>query len=226
MSRNLPSNIKVERHHIMPKSMGGSNDLSNLAKLTLREHFICHLLLTKMTSGKHRNKMVYALWRMCHSRKVEYKVTSRAYATIKLSMASARTSDDFTPEWRAKISKSRIGKSAPNKGIPHSHESRQKMSISRKAKHAEHNPLYNIRPKCRPEKAAKISESNSGKKWIYNPTNSTERKQLDPDEYQSFLEVGWLPGIGQRKEIQKRQCPTCNNLIAPSNLSRHIKKCR
>jgi 5-methylcytosine-specific restriction endonuclease McrA len=31
-----------ENHHIIPKSLGGSNDKSNIVALTAREHFICH----------------------------------------------------------------------------------------------------------------------------------------------------------------------------------------
>ena len=34
-----------ELHHITPKAAGGTNDSSNLVKLTAREHFLCHLLL-------------------------------------------------------------------------------------------------------------------------------------------------------------------------------------
>ena len=37
-----------EVHHIIPRSMGGSNSKDNLVKLTPREHFIAHRLLTKM----------------------------------------------------------------------------------------------------------------------------------------------------------------------------------
>lgn len=29
-----------EKHHILPKSLGGTNDKENLVKLTAREHFI------------------------------------------------------------------------------------------------------------------------------------------------------------------------------------------
>lgn len=32
----------TEKHHIIPKSLGGSNDKTNIVKLTAREHFICH----------------------------------------------------------------------------------------------------------------------------------------------------------------------------------------
>ena len=38
----------TETHHILPKSLGGTNDRSNLVQLTAREHFIAHLLLVKM----------------------------------------------------------------------------------------------------------------------------------------------------------------------------------
>jgi len=37
-----------EVHHILPRSMGGTNDSENLVRLTVREHFIAHLLLYKM----------------------------------------------------------------------------------------------------------------------------------------------------------------------------------
>ena len=37
-----------ERHHIVPKSLGGIDDKANLVKLTAREHFIAHCLLAKI----------------------------------------------------------------------------------------------------------------------------------------------------------------------------------
>jgi hypothetical protein len=53
-----------EKHHIIPKSLKGSNSSDNIVKLTYREHYICHLLLTKMTIGTDRKKMLYALTAM------------------------------------------------------------------------------------------------------------------------------------------------------------------
>lgn len=38
----------VEKHHIIPRCMGGSDDTDNLVELTPEEHFTCHLLLTKI----------------------------------------------------------------------------------------------------------------------------------------------------------------------------------
>lgn len=41
----------VERHHILPKALGGSDDSSNLVALTAREHFLAHVLLAKIHGG-------------------------------------------------------------------------------------------------------------------------------------------------------------------------------
>jgi hypothetical protein len=45
MDRNKGDGNYYERHHIVPKWMGGSNDKSNLVLLTAREHYLCHYLL-------------------------------------------------------------------------------------------------------------------------------------------------------------------------------------
>jgi len=44
---NIPTGYS-ENHHIIPKSVGGSDDKSNLVLLATREHFIVHALLAKM----------------------------------------------------------------------------------------------------------------------------------------------------------------------------------
>jgi hypothetical protein len=38
----------TERHHIIPRCMGGTDELSNLVDLTAEEHYVCHQLLVKM----------------------------------------------------------------------------------------------------------------------------------------------------------------------------------
>lgn len=46
-----PPTEKFERHHIVPRSLGGSNKKENIVKLTLREHYIAHLLLCRIHRG-------------------------------------------------------------------------------------------------------------------------------------------------------------------------------
>jgi hypothetical protein len=75
-----------ERHHIIPRSLGGNNFKENIVKLTGQEHFVCHLLLTKMVEGKNREKMVYAAWSMANQEnqnQQRHKVTGKIYSTLR-----------------------------------------------------------------------------------------------------------------------------------------------
>lgn len=42
-----------EKHHIIPKCMGGKNTKDNLVELTPEEHYVCHQLLVKMYPKHH-----------------------------------------------------------------------------------------------------------------------------------------------------------------------------
>ena len=81
------TNERTESHHIIPKCLGGIDDKSNLTKVTLREHFICHWLLTKIYYGKERHQLLKALWMMKaenqNQTRYKTKITSRVYATLK-----------------------------------------------------------------------------------------------------------------------------------------------
>lgn len=54
--------IYVEKHHIIPRSCGGSDDKSNIVYLTAREHYISHLLLSKIYyNTEFYSKMILAI---------------------------------------------------------------------------------------------------------------------------------------------------------------------
>jgi hypothetical protein len=59
-SKNRVISGYKEKHHIIPRSLGGGNDKENLTPLTAREHYIAHVLLVKMTTGSDRHKMLFA----------------------------------------------------------------------------------------------------------------------------------------------------------------------
>lgn len=76
--RNNILESDFEKHHILPKSLGGVNDESNIVRLTYREHYIAHLLLTKFVSTKQDYiKMCWAMHRFAFSHKGLF--TSREY---------------------------------------------------------------------------------------------------------------------------------------------------
>lgn len=81
----------VEKHHIIPKCLGGTNESDNLAVLTAREHFVCHLLLTKMHDT---NKLKYALVMLTLRNQYHtsrYILNSRQYEFVKRCNSKATT---------------------------------------------------------------------------------------------------------------------------------------
>ncbi len=81
-----------ENHHIIPRSMGGSNEKSNIVALTYKEHFLAHWLLAKFTTGCDKIKMLRAISKMSqtsrkHSTRViptwEFELARRAISVAK-----------------------------------------------------------------------------------------------------------------------------------------------
>lgn len=98
---------KYQKHHITPKSLGGSDINENVILLTPREHYICHLLLLEMTKGKDRSKMFFAFFRFNN----DIYTSSRSY-------------ENFIKHYSQSIS----GKNNPFYGRKHSQETKEKIS--------------------------------------------------------------------------------------------------
>lgn len=134
-ARALPLSGYSERHHIIPKSLGGTDDKSNIVRLTGKEHFLAHKLLTKFTSGSSYHKMMHALWRMIgrQDKRDRHKVTSTEYERIKTLNAQAM-SEARLGKWteaQAKAAAMRRGSPAHNKGKPMSAEGKINLTNAR-----------------------------------------------------------------------------------------------
>lgn len=166
----------TEKHHIIPKSLGGDNSPENIVTLTAREHFICHRLLTKITQGKAKRSMIYAVYIMTKGKR-RYKPSSRLYEILRNEMALANKDrpgpnlgkkiseewrqnikNSFTPEVRKKISDSRKGKATRPKGsFEVTDETRKRMSESRGSKGTRFGPhSEETKAKCREARAKQV----------------------------------------------------------------------
>lgn len=190
----------VERHHIIPKSLGGTDDPNNLVPLTAREHFICHLLLTKMVSNPlHKRSMYYASYMMVRGHRTRhYLPTSRLYEMARKRMIEAqkeRPGPNLGKKWSEERRKKQ---SAATKGIPKgpmSEEHKKKLS---KPKTEEHKK--------------KLSESRTGKSWGYKHSEETKRKMGEKSK-------GRFQGI--------KTCEHCNKQISIGNYNRwHGANCK
>jgi hypothetical protein len=83
-----------ERHHIVPRSLGGSDDKSNLVELTAREHFIAHMCLSLI----HGGTQWYAICMM----KSRYN-NSRLYAIAREQFSATRKGIPLSEEHARKV---------------------------------------------------------------------------------------------------------------------------
>jgi len=109
LKRKHKHNAGLERHHIIPRCMGGTDDKSNIAILTGREHFVAHQLLVKIYPRHH--KLIYGLNSMMRSsfgqvrNAKHYDWIKRYYSKVHSEKMKGR---EIT--WAHKISKSLKGK--------------------------------------------------------------------------------------------------------------------
>jgi hypothetical protein len=102
-----------DNHHILPKSLGGSNAKSNIAILTYDEHFLAHWLLTRLTVGNDRIIMLHALYKMSQGGKNNKNrhVAGWQYALARLAQSEAARGNNYntglirTNEHKENISK-------------------------------------------------------------------------------------------------------------------------
>jgi hypothetical protein len=142
-TRSIDKGVYFEKHHIVPKCMGGLNNKDNIAKLLAAEHYICHLLLVKIypgnsklvhaatmmcvenhyTKGKRNNKQ-YAWLRVLHSSVLKDKPNAAEHIAKCSAALQGRV---FTDEWKKRLSDAKIGKSRK----PHTKETKNIMSQNR-----------------------------------------------------------------------------------------------
>lgn len=143
----------VERHHIIPRSCGGSDHPLNIAVLTYREHFLAHWLLTKFLVGVHRRNMQRALVKMCYAPGWSKKIVSGwQFAVAKRANIAANTGRKQTAATKAKISASQTGKKA-------SEETRARQSLAAKNRTPETRETQRIAAKKGPSAEAKAAHA-------------------------------------------------------------------
>ena len=163
----------TEKHHIIPRCQGGTNEKENIAILTGREHFIAHHLLHLIYPDN--KKLFYAFWAMCNQKtgKRYYTVSSKLYQRVKEEFSilqSIRAKEYMTGKKRPEHSKALTGRKNP--------------------RHSEFMSAYNKGRKFSEETKRKISEKNKGR--ITSPVKPVVQYTLEGEfikEYPSIAEA-------------------------------------
>ena len=158
-TKNNVNYVYYERHHILPRAifpeyanMNKSKD--NIVLLTAREHYVVHLLLTKMTSGPNRYKMGRALYMFKGRNTItpdSIKMNSRHHQKIidsldlkhseetKKRISKTNTGKKRSEETKRKMSEDRSGANNKMRGRPLSKDHKEKIS---KSKSGERNGMF------------------------------------------------------------------------------------
>ena len=142
-----PVGSLLERHHITPRHVGGTDEDENFTYLTHREHIIAHWLLWKI----HKRDEDKSAWKLMKGM-TYWPIRKNAVvsAETRRKMSEAKKGKKRSAEARKRISEGKKGK----KRGPHSEEAKKRMSEAHKGK--KRGPLSE-------EQKRKISEALKGK---------------------------------------------------------------
>jgi hypothetical protein len=159
----------TEKHHIIPRCLGGDDNLENLVNLTAREHFLAHWILCNIYPNDLKIKFAFVM--MCNVRnnkQYRYTPSSRSFEHARKCMI----------EINKELGKRKVGKKYPKlsqskKGYKFSNESKQKMSNSHK------NLPQHLRDK--------INSAKQNMMWINNGISETliYKYEIIPNGYQT-----------------------------------------
>ena len=229
-----PKTIKIERHHIVPRSMGGTNDKDNLINLTPRQHLIAHWMLWKAYQTYQMTKafsmmVVGPEWlgrsptmisgRIYERVKLQarelYSGENHPYYNKKRPDHSAKMSGDGNPMYGVQL----FGEDNGFFGRQHTDEYKRNASEAKRGK-----KLEEIVGK---ERAAELSKKRSDRckgsgNSFFGKTHTEEFKKR-----MSELKIGIESPLkgSKQKEVY---CVHCDRMIAgPTNYKRwHGDRCK
>lgn len=95
-----------EKHHVVPRSLGGGDDAENIVRLSPSDHLFAHLLLAKIHGGEQW-LAVWCMVKMCRSKKRENATVGfgrrRLFAVARAEIARAKSERMTGTKYRARM---------------------------------------------------------------------------------------------------------------------------
>lgn len=229
-ARILSPEIYVEKHHIVPKSLGGTNASINLVSLTAREHFLCHWMLTKMTTGKEKQSMVFAL-RMLKAasnkhRRYQSPIAAKVYESIRAEhskyMSSLLKGRVVSDETKQKMSIAAKNKSVnPFKGRTHTAKTKATIGNANRGKKRTLDQKQKIS-----ENSKNISDATRAKLSIYKKNHPLSEESLNKirNLYQITFPNGNIETTNNLTEfckLHKLSLPAMRDQVAKGKQEHH-----
>ena len=195
--------IYVEYHHIVPRSLNGSDSADNLVFLTYQEHFLGHWLLYKSSVGINKSKMANAWFRMCQINKFQKRYTSRNFELARIAFSK---NNPFKSDKVIELVKERMTSNNPMKNP----EIAIKVSIKNKGKRVgKNNTFYGKKHSV--ESIERMSKTHTG-------------KTMSKEAIQSRLDT--IAKNNKPRILKLVTCPRCGLSGKGGNMSRyHFDNC-
>lgn len=163
-NRSILKSEYKETHHIIPKSIGGTDDESNLVSLFAREHMIAHLLLIKIYPNN--SKLLHACFRMSNFK----RTSSKEYEWLKKKWSDEmkRNNPMHNPEVRQKVGEKIKGNTPWNKGLDKNDERVQKGIYERTEECREKSRQTRLGTKMKDSTKQILREQRVGKSNLKN----------------------------------------------------------
>jgi len=117
-----------DRHHILPKALGGGNGPENIIKLSPSDHFFCHLLLAKI----HGGVMAICAARMSGMKKYTGNGARRNYSHLKTEQRK-KLSELAKTQWSNPDSSEKLKQAVRRSRTPELSEKLRVASLGKKA---------------------------------------------------------------------------------------------
>jgi hypothetical protein len=120
----------VEKHHIVPRCLGGTDIKENIVNLYPEEHYLAHMLLCKLNKGN--SKLLYAAMNMTSGSMINNgKRNNKAYGWLRRQYAESMSGDNNParriPNLQKEAAKKRVGQKR-------SEETKVRMSAAQKGR--------------------------------------------------------------------------------------------
>jgi hypothetical protein len=163
----------AEVHHIVPRSLGGSDDAGNLIRLTARQHYVAHWMLARAIGGSASRSffMMSNFGKYGRVNSATYEIGRKEYSKLVGEQMRGRVMPPVSDETRAKQRQAKLGR----KLTP---------------EHIEKIRLAVLGRKMGPEFAAKVSEAKRGRGNSRNgfvTSEETKRKMAEANRNRPII---------------------------------------
>ena len=211
---SLKDDNHIESHHILPQSMGGSNQAGNLILLTARQHYLAHWMLWQAYKSKEMTSAFFSMSNQSNQYQGRIcRISSRTYEKLRKEFI-LHIAKNTTELWKDAAYR--------QKHIDTNNKEETKTLRSEKAKALWQNPDYTkklleSRDRARAEGRVRTDHSKCSQPGDLNPMKRPDVKAKNTGANHYSNRVGYIRPI----------CPHCGISTTPTNIKRwHGENCK